>query len=50
MRAPFYPVSLPPHRFLGLQKHTHPPFFLSSFLLCHHSLVSWSCTSCPYLG
>lgn len=28
MSAPLCPVSLPPHCFPGLQRHTHPPFFL----------------------
>lgn len=28
MSASLCPTSLPPHRFPGLQRHAHPPFFL----------------------
>lgn len=40
MSAPLCPASLPPHCFLGLQQHAHPPFFLyllSSSAITHLS-------------
>lgn len=38
MSASHHPASLPPHCFLGLQQHAHPPFFfylLSSSAITH---------------